>query len=163
TELVTLTGLAAGTITDIVNDLVARRLLLEEKSPVLGRGRPRIQLRVNPGAAYVVGAYLAPASSLLVEVVNRKGEVLCEKEVALPAAARIEQLSQTLADAIQDGIRSSPFRLKQIHSVGVGLPAMVDSARGVLHWLVTLPAGDVPIASLLSDRLKLPVFVDNAA
>jgi transcriptional regulator of PTS gene len=163
TEIVSLTGLGGGTITEIVSDLMSRQLLLEERSPAVGRGRPRVQLRLNPGAAHVVGAYLVPYGSLLVEIVNLKGERLYDKATPMPSLENYEELGQHLAAVIHDSIKSSPFRLKQIHSVGVGLPGMVDSTRGVLHWVVTMPRGELPIATIMSNRLKLPVVVDNVA
>jgi predicted transcriptional regulator len=67
TELTRLTGLASATVTEIVGDLVRRKIVLEAKGTVVGRGRPRMQLLLNPDAAYVLSGYLHPDGWLRVE------------------------------------------------------------------------------------------------
>jgi glucokinase len=48
-------------------------------------------------------------------------------------------------------------------AVGIGVPSVVDFATGRARWSVNVPLEDVPLRALLSDRLGLPVFVDNDA
>ena len=46
-------------------------------------------------------------------------------------------------------------------AVGLGVPSLVDWAGGVSRWSNHLPLDDVPLRELMSDRLGLPVVVDN--
>jgi len=48
-------------------------------------------------------------------------------------------------------------------AVGVGVPSVIDFATGRVKASVNVPLRDVPIRELLSERLELPVFVDNDA
>jgi glucokinase len=48
-------------------------------------------------------------------------------------------------------------------AVGVGIPSTIDQSRGVSVYSTHLPLAGVPVAALLSERLDLPVFVDNDA
>ena len=48
-------------------------------------------------------------------------------------------------------------------AVGLGIPATIDHRRGVAINAVNLPIADVPIRDLMSERLPLPVFIDNDA
>jgi glucokinase len=48
-----------------------------------------------------------------------------------------------------------------VDAVGFGIPSLVDRERGVSVWSNHLPIGDVPFRDLMSERLGLPVFVDN--
>ena len=48
-------------------------------------------------------------------------------------------------------------------AVGIGIPSVVDFATGTARSSVNIPLADVPLRHLLSDRLGLPVFVDNDA
>jgi glucokinase len=48
-------------------------------------------------------------------------------------------------------------------AVGLGIPATIDHDRGVAVSAVNLPLADLPIRDLISDRVGLPVFVDNDA
>jgi glucokinase len=48
-------------------------------------------------------------------------------------------------------------------AVGLGIPATIDHDRGVAVSAVNLPLADLPIRELVSERVGLPVFVDNDA
>ena len=48
-----------------------------------------------------------------------------------------------------------------VGAVGFGIPSMVDRERGISVWSNHLPIDDVPFRDLMSERLGLPVFVDN--
>ena len=48
-------------------------------------------------------------------------------------------------------------------AVGLGIPATIDHDRGVAVSAVNLPLEDLPIRDLVSERVGLPVFVDNDA
>jgi glucokinase len=46
-------------------------------------------------------------------------------------------------------------------AVGLGIPATMDHDRGIAVAAVNLPLSDLPIRDLISERVGLPVFVDN--
>jgi glucokinase len=46
-------------------------------------------------------------------------------------------------------------------AVGLGIPATIDHDNGIAIAAVNLPLTDVPIRDLVSERVGLPVFVDN--
>jgi glucokinase len=48
-------------------------------------------------------------------------------------------------------------------AVGIGVPSVVDFATGTARHSVNVPLQDVPLRRLLTERLGLPVFVDNDA
>ena len=48
-------------------------------------------------------------------------------------------------------------------AVGFGIPALVEWELGVSRWSTHLPLADVPFRDLMSERLGLPVVVDNDA
>jgi glucokinase len=48
-------------------------------------------------------------------------------------------------------------------AVGIGIPSVVEFATGRAANTTNLPLRDVPLRSLMSERLGLPVFVDNDA
>ena len=50
-----------------------------------------------------------------------------------------------------------------VESVGFGIPALVEAGTGVSLWSTHLPLEQVPFRDLMSERLGLPVFVDNDA
>jgi glucokinase len=50
-----------------------------------------------------------------------------------------------------------------IGAVGLGVPSLVDWATGVSRWSNHLPIDDLPLRDLMTERLGLPVVVDNDA
>ncbi|MBX5441042.1 MAG: ROK family protein [Solirubrobacteraceae bacterium] len=50
-----------------------------------------------------------------------------------------------------------------VDAVGIGIPSTIDAARGVSVHSTHLPLADVPVATVLAERLDLPVFMDNDA
>ena len=50
-----------------------------------------------------------------------------------------------------------------VEAVGFGIPALVEWDLGVARWSTHLPLADVPFRDLMSERLGLPVVVDNDA
>jgi glucokinase len=50
-----------------------------------------------------------------------------------------------------------------VEAVGFGIPALVESEQGVSRWSTHLPLADVRFLDVMSERLGLPVVVDNDA
>ena len=48
-------------------------------------------------------------------------------------------------------------------AVGLGIPATIDQETGIAVGAVNLPIADLPIRELISERVSLPVFIDNDA
>jgi glucokinase len=48
-------------------------------------------------------------------------------------------------------------------AVGIGIPSVIDFATGTARASVNVPLQDVPLRRLLTERLRLPVYVDNDA
>ena len=60
-------------------------------------------------------------------------------------------------EAVEEVRAASP----DVEAVGFGIPSLVDYERGVSVWSNHLPIDDVPFRDLMSERLGLPVVVDN--
>jgi glucokinase len=54
-------------------------------------------------------------------------------------------------------------RTPDTEGVGIGVPSTVDFANGVVRASVNIPLADVALRTELSQRLGLPVYVDNDA
>ena len=64
-----------------------------------------------------------------------------------------------IAEAVEEVRAAAP----DVDAVGFGIPALVDWERGVSVWSNHLPIADVQFRDLMSERLGLPVYVDNDA
>src|SRR4051812_30027491 len=48
-------------------------------------------------------------------------------------------------------------------AVGIGVPSVIDFATGTARHSVNVPLQDVPLRKILTERLRMPVYVDNDA
>jgi glucokinase len=68
-------------------------------------------------------------------------------------AALIDQLTRVIDEARDD----------RLTAVGIGVPSIVEFSTGRVVSSTNIPLVDVPLREVLSERLGIPVFVDNDA
>jgi glucokinase len=83
--------------------------------------------------------------------------VLSEGALVETAIADRDRLIEQLVEAV------GTLRDHEVRAVGVGVPSVVDFESGRIRSSVNIPLADVPLRELLTERLGLPVFVDNDA
>jgi glucokinase len=54
-------------------------------------------------------------------------------------------------------------RTDATQAVGIGVPSVVEFATGRIRYSVNVPLADLPLRQLLTDRIGLPVVVENDA
>jgi predicted NBD/HSP70 family sugar kinase len=127
------------------------------------RGRPRVRLALNPGAAHVVGVRLAP-DQISVATTNFRADVL--ESLSLPI--RVDrQPAAVIADLVEDGVRravaDAGLTIGRIAGVCVGLPGVVARDTGLCRSSPLFTERDIPFAAALGARLGVPVSVDTDA
>ncbi len=130
-----------------------------------GRGRPRTMLRMNPNAAYVVGAKLA-MHQVSITVTNLRADPL--SSLVLPI--RTWRLgAEVIADLLEDGIRAAVAKagitMAELAGIGVGLPGFIDATAGISYWSPILgpEPKPIPFAAMLAGRLNVPTVIENDA
>ena len=68
-------------------------------------------------------------------------------------------LIETMVEAVEQARAAAP----EVEAVGFGIPSLIDRRTGESVMSVHLPLDGVPFGALMSERLDLPVFVDNDA
>src|SRR5918998_1737715 len=61
--------------------------------------------------------------------------------------------------AVREALEVAP----DVEAVGFGIPSLVDRERAVSQWSNHLPLDDMGFRDLMSERLGLPVYVENDA
>jgi predicted NBD/HSP70 family sugar kinase len=163
TDLVKLTGLAGGTITQLTADFVRRGVVIEEKAAGGGLGRPRMGLRINATGGYVLSVFSHPHGRAVMEIVNLRGDPVFSREEPLKRVPTLELRARQLSTLIDETISASPLSKKEISRIGIVVHGVVDNVKGVVHWLATFPDRGVPFAALIEKRLQIPVVIDNDA
>jgi predicted NBD/HSP70 family sugar kinase len=163
-EISEFTELSATTVSAITAALLDDKLIIPLQLGALrdlGRGRPRVMLKLNPDAARVVGVKLAP-DQITVAVTNFCADVL--RTLALPI--RIDrQTASVIADLVEDGVRrcvsDADLEMSDISGVCVGLPGVVERAAGVCRQSPIFGERDIPFGAELTRRLGVAVSIDS--
>jgi len=174
-DLVRATRLSGPTVSSIVADLTVRGLVEEVGQGVSSGGRPPSLLRLNDKANYVIGLKLMGHAISLVVTDLRAGVLytqvtpLPERAAATagptapPAHREPEVVIAAIHEAIQTAISSSGVAPGRIIGVGVGVAGAVDATTGVCRFSNTFSWHNVALAQPLSERLGLPVILENDA
>ncbi|GIG28200.1 ROK family protein [Cellulomonas marina] len=87
---------------------------------------------------------------------------LLRRTVRLPSVPGVDGVVGTAEDAVRQLCREQGVEVTALRGVGVGLPGMVDVVTGEVSHAVNLGlAGAVPVARPLTDRLGVPVALEN--
>jgi len=159
------TSLSATTITNLIDELIKQGIVTEdpqESSRTSRRevGRPRTALRLIPDSRYAVGVHIG-IGTYRVGVVNLCGEVHQNEIRTYDRHAPAEQVIGTIAEEVNQMIRSSQLETSRIIGVGVGAPGLTDYRTGVNIFAPNLGWRNLPLRDWFSARLNLPVVVDN--
>ncbi len=80
------------------------------------------------------------------------------------------QETKVTATGTQEEVLSELFRLtdqimtEEIKAIGIGVPSVVDEARGIVYDVQNIPSWkEVPLKSLMEERYHIPVWVNNDA
>jgi predicted NBD/HSP70 family sugar kinase len=158
------TELSPTTVSAITAALLEDGLIVPRQvAPALDqlRGRPRIMLELNPGAATVCGAKLAP-DAITIAVTNFQADVL--GTLSLPV--RVDrQPASVILDLVEDGIRScveaAGLPIENISGVCLGVPGIVERASGICRYSPLFEERDLKLGVDLEDRLHVPTTIDS--
>jgi predicted NBD/HSP70 family sugar kinase len=156
------TGLTRGTVSSLVNELIALELLREtgETAAPRGVGRPGVALEL---ADVVVGVGLeVNVDYLAVSVEDMTGAVRYERRAyhdnrgSAPGLV-LDRLGLEARAALDTAAREG----LQPVGVSVAVPGLVEEASGTVVFAPNLGWSDLPVAAELEARLELPVHVEN--
>jgi len=158
------TELSPTTVSAITAALLEDGLIVPRQVPPAPdqvRGRPRIMLALNPAAATVCGAKLAP-NKITIAVTNFQADVL--STVSIPI--RVDrQPASVILDLVEDGVRScieaAGLLVEDINSLCLGVPGIVERASGICRYSPIFSERDLKIGLDLQERLNVPTSVDS--
>lgn len=157
------TGLTRPTISAVVSELLEEGWVEEMGTGESSGGRPPILLRFNPRARFVIGAELS-AGHVRAVLADLSGTVVRRVKHRVETAdpmveiGRVEMAVRELLAGLPDTPRPVP-----VAGVGLGITGMVDRTRGIWHYSPHFDVAEMPVVSLLEERLVLPVWIENDA
>jgi glucokinase len=106
----------------------------------------------------VIGVDLG-GTKVLAGVIDRDLRVHARAQRLVPNDDQ-EQIIGALVAAVEE-VRSGA--VPETFAVGVGVPCLIDQERGMAVMAVNLSWAEIDLSTVLSERVGLPVFVDNDA
>ncbi|MFM9956439.1 MAG: ROK family protein [Phycisphaerales bacterium] len=114
-----------------------------------------------PSSAPVIGIDLG-GTNMQIGVVDAANKVIGRVKKKTKADEGQAAVIDRLIRGIEEACVEAKISVADLASVGIGAPGGIDRKRGVVMEAPNLRWNDVPLAKLLSDRLKnRPVVVDN--
>lgn len=148
-------GLSRSTVTLMVNDLLAKKFVVELGfGESIGGGRRGIELGFNPKSGYGVGVDIG-RTKIMVIITDLDGEIAFKEKYK--ATTNIDEIIQI----IQVSIEKSNVEKELILGMGLGLPGTVNSLTGEIIDVSTLDWGQLNIIEKLKPYFSFPIFINN--
>lgn len=152
-------GLTRVTVSDLVAGLVTDRIVTELGPRTDSRvGKPATLLDIDADSSHIIALDLSADDRFVGAIVNLRATVLHRDGVPIGGATGESALALVF-DLAERLFASATAR---IIGVGVGSPGIVDD-NGIVREAPNLGWSELPLATRLSERLRVPVHVGNDA
>ncbi|WP_151717924.1 ROK family transcriptional regulator [Gemmobacter serpentinus] len=160
-------AVSPASVTTATGELIEAGLIEEIAAPRdgenSGRGRPAVALGVRPGAHLVAGMKLSDREHTAV-VVDFAGNLIADDVISRrPGPMSIEEMMEAVDLLLGRVCTKAGLDRRALSAIGMGVPGFVDVAEGRVMWSSVLAERQVPLAQIVSDRLGVPIYVDNDA
>jgi predicted NBD/HSP70 family sugar kinase len=162
-----LTDLTPVTVSEIVTELIAEKLVAEvagstsvvaDPEAPARRGRPPILVKVAAGERLLLALRLA-VHEFRGALLDLNGEFVYSKTVAV-GDARGHDAVQLIVDLVEELVARSD---RPVLGIGVASPGIVNTDEGVVLRSIFFGWQELGLAGLLHRRFGLPVHVANAS
>lgn len=158
--------LTAQTVTNITRELLKAGLIQEAHRLQEGRGAPSILLQLNPDGAFSIGLDL-DKDHLTAVLVDMTGAVRQRTNLDLNFPSP-EEAMVLFENTVRSLITAEKIKMDRLWGIGIGLPGPLGVSEGSVVTKTVNPRlmpgwSNIPAAQMLSDRLNIPVYLENNA
>lgn len=111
---------------------------------------------------YYVGIDLG-GTNIAVGIVDESYQIISRSTLKTQAIRPAEQICDDMEKAVTLALASAELTLADVEWVGIGTPGTVNHDTGVIGYANNLDFHNVPIRTMMEDRLGIKVFVENDA
>jgi glucokinase-like ROK family protein len=155
-----MTGLNKGTVSSLVNELIADDLVYEVGPGQSNGGRRPVMLLFNKVAGYAIGVDLG-VNYILTVLTNLRGEIVKEHMTSLNQTS-FDFIFNTLKQSIQTMIDHTPPSPYGIVGIGIGIPGIIDD-KGTVLFAPNLKWENIDLKNMIANEFPFPVSIDNEA
>lgn len=160
-DIVKKTQLNKTTVGTVIEDLIHRGLVKEVDLGESCGGRKPVLLGLNPEAGYAIGVDFE-ATSIRTVLVNFVGDIVSTVVGKIEYKDRKLTIVKKIIDTIHELIKKSGIDSDNILGIGIGVPGIVDSTKGISVSYYTLPYWqDVNIGDLVRYEFGLPTYIEK--
>ncbi|WP_211300014.1 ROK family protein [Haloactinopolyspora alba] len=152
------TGLSPATVTGITGKLMLAGYLEESGALRTSAGRPSQMLMLSKGGVRAIGVRLS-VNVVDVVALNLNGEVVMTH--TQPWQGRSPDDAAAAIENAIDDLRSRVSGGEQFIGVGVAVSGIVNHSTGFVTHSGSLNWENVPLREILTERLGVPVEIDN--
>ena len=154
--------LTKATVSAICDELAALGLICDVGQHRNGIGRPGNLLTINPLGRGAIGLEISTnyVGALLTDL---RGQALWRQTASVTVGSQQEVILKRAETLLDTAIEQAQQRALPVLGMGVAVPDLVDSGRGVIRSAPALGWQDTPLGSRWEARFGLPVLVENKA
>jgi predicted NBD/HSP70 family sugar kinase len=153
------TRLSPGSVTALVQDLIAAGLVEERDAGKSSGGRRPIPVAIRPDARWSIGIKLSETG--LGGVLTDLAATTLASASRTLSAPKIADIIDQIAGIVGELVPDNRDRANRLIGVGIAIPGFVDVVRGSVSSEHRILRADVPLAALVSDQIGVPVWIDN--
>ena len=166
-EICEATGLSQPAVSGLTRRLLATGALIKVGArPSSGGGRREGELALNPDFVWVVGVNIS-LYQITVTLTDFVGTVRHTRQSPLITPTSKVALVSRIVKDVRACLAEAGDDAARLAGVGVALPGFVDSIADDVHWSALFesrgPTVVRHLAQAVSDRLSVPVFIENEA
>lgn len=156
-------GISPATVTNIVNALLEKKILIESGIKRSEGGRPSTLITINPEYGYFIGIEVGETFiqvelfDILFNSCQGAFYPLVEPQI------NSRQIVSGMISGIEEVMKKAAIQEKDVIGVGIGFPGLVDPVKGVSIFTPNWGWHNVSITSTLRKRLSIPMYLDNGA
>jgi glucokinase-like ROK family protein len=154
-------GLTTAAISNITRELIESGLLCESGTARGHRVGANSILLDLPENGVVLGVVHQGVSALRVALSTLRGRILDHRVIATPDRYSPEWAVSAIDESLRALLAAHGYKSDELIATGVGLVGLVDIGQGMVKRAPSIGWENVPLRSLLEQRLDCPVVIEN--
>ena len=165
-ELGRRTGLSLATITSITTQLINEGLLLEDAEighSTTRRGRPSVDLKLNPKAALVLALKIS-IDKFEIALANYAGERVAHDVKKVPTYnLPADDVARQAAEFVRAALTKNGIKAEQVRNAAIAVQGAAETGAGHIMWSPAFKAQDIPLSAPLLRRTGISFQLANDA
>lgn len=130
-EIAQQTGLSPQTVSNVSRRLLDAGIISEVGQQILGVGKPRTILQLDPSGSYAVGVHIDPAVITYV-LLDLDGKIVARSSTRTPSAVDPDQIIDGMRESIEHIIAGSGVPRDRVLGIGIAVPGPLNLDHGIM-------------------------------